>query len=117
MDATTQPNNFHLAYPNACASFPPVTYLPLSVHSYMVSELVKMFGEETQHDASLGPIAVNLLQLAASGLTSPELVYSSPDLVDDTFLLSSRCLSYAPRLLLRSPATVSALLETAMVGE
>lgn len=37
---------------------------------------------------------------ACRGLTSYEALCSSPDLVDDVFLLAMRALGYAPRLLL-----------------
>ena len=39
-----------------------------------------------------------------------------PDIADDTFLLAGRVLSYAPKLLLNTPALVSSLLDSAQAG-
>ncbi|GFR52885.1 hypothetical protein Agub_g15517, partial [Astrephomene gubernaculifera] len=99
-----------------------------SAFLFIVSELVKFFGDQPAHDSALGLILSGLVTEAGRPLTSLAALSSSPDLVDDLFLLGLRALGYAPRLLLTptgaAPGAGAAgearalgtLLDVAMVG-
>ncbi|KXZ44767.1 hypothetical protein GPECTOR_62g882 [Gonium pectorale] len=97
-----------------------------SAFLFIVSELVKFFGDESAHDPTLGPILTGLVTEAGRPLTSLAALNSSPDMVDDLFLLGLRALGYAPRLLLSPPPplgpahgdsrALSTLLDAAMLG-
>ncbi|GFH28116.1 importin N-terminal domain-containing protein, partial [Haematococcus lacustris] len=72
---------------------------------YSLSEVLKVWGAEA---ASIGPVAealTLLLQHATQQLTTYQQISSNPELMDDTFLLALRALTYSPRLLLGSQAT------------
>lgn len=114
---------------------PPPPYLPLagllpnlldvlpalfeqSRHStilFVVSELVKVFGDEAQFDGQLGAILSRLLLLCCASLTSLDLMEEDPELVDDTFLLAERSLHYCPRIVL-TPALLPPVLDLAVRG-
>ncbi|KAJ9534838.1 hypothetical protein QJQ45_017280, partial [Haematococcus lacustris] len=85
-----------------------VRHFQASSHSafvYSLSEVLKVWGAEA---ASIGPVAealTLLLQHATQQLTTYQQISSNPELMDDTFLLALRALTYSPRLLLGSQAT------------
>ncbi|KAG2426913.1 hypothetical protein HXX76_012699 [Chlamydomonas incerta] len=89
-----------------------------SAFLFIVSELIKFFGDEPQHDSSLSPILTGLVTEAGRPLTNLAALNAAPDMVDDLFLLGLRALGYAPRLLLASGDTraLTTLLDVAMVG-
>ncbi|GIL53844.1 hypothetical protein Vafri_9477 [Volvox africanus] len=94
-----------------------------SAFLFIVSELVKFFGDDTSHDNTLSLILAGLITEAGRPLTSLATLTSSPDMVDDLFLLGLRALGYAPRLLLAPPGPLGAdcralvtLLDVAMIG-
>jgi len=87
-----------------------------SAFLYIVSELVKTFGDEPAHDAAMGQIVQGLLAEACSGLTRLPDLEQNPELVDDTFLLAKRVLSYCPRILLIAGPALQALLDSALLG-
>ncbi|KAG2431638.1 hypothetical protein HYH02_013215 [Chlamydomonas schloesseri] len=89
-----------------------------SAFLFIVSELIKFFGDEPQHDSSLSPILTGLVTEAGRPLTTLAALNAAPDMVDDLFLLGLRALGYAPRLLLASGDTraLTTLLDVAMVG-
>ncbi|GLC47401.1 hypothetical protein PLESTB_001959900 [Pleodorina starrii] len=95
-----------------------------SAFLFIVSELVKFFGDDSANDSTLSLILTGLITEAGRPLTSLAALTSSPDMVDDLFLLGLRALGYAPRLLLAPPGPMQGgdcralvtLLDVAMVG-
>jgi len=63
-----------------------------------------------------GELLARLLQEACGRLRSLREVSDAPDLADDTFLLAGRSLHYAPALVLRPPALLPTLLDSAAAG-
>ncbi|KAF5837058.1 hypothetical protein DUNSADRAFT_4891 [Dunaliella salina] len=71
-----------------------------SAFLYILSELAKMFGREPTHVPLLAGITASLLLDACASLRTLQEATANPDLMDDTYLLANRVVSYAPRLLL-----------------
>lgn len=86
-----------------------------SSYLYVASELIKVFGPSPDMDGALGPMLGRMLLAACRGLGSLREVTARPDLADDTFLLASRGLSYAPRLVM-VPELLPTLLNAALAG-
>jgi transportin-3 len=82
---------------------------------FVVSELVKAFGDDPSADAAVGPILAGLLAPTCATLSSPAALEAEPEMVDDVFLLAGRALSYAPRLAL-TPQLLPPLLDVALLG-
>ncbi|EPS66773.1 hypothetical protein M569_08003, partial [Genlisea aurea] len=82
---------------------------------YLSSEVVKVFGSD--------PTCANYLRILIESLfTHTTLLFtkfqdftSRPDLVDDCFLLASRCIRYCPQLFFTTPVFPS-LVDCAMIG-
>ncbi|KAG2500508.1 hypothetical protein HYH03_001285 [Edaphochlamys debaryana] len=91
-----------------------------SAFLFIVSELVKFFGDDTTHDATMGLILTGLVTEAGRPLTTLAALTAAPDMVDDLFLLGLRALGYAPRLLLAPGSgdtrALNTLLDVAMIG-
>jgi len=83
---------------------------------FVVSELVKAFGDDPSADAAVGPILAALLAPTCAALSSsPSALDAEPEMVDDVFLLAGRALGYAPRLAL-TPQLLPGLLDLALLG-
>eukprot|EP00200_Dunaliella_tertiolecta_P006984 CAMPEP_0202382050 /NCGR_PEP_ID=MMETSP1127-20130417/40683_1 /ASSEMBLY_ACC=CAM_ASM_000462 /TAXON_ID=3047 /ORGANISM="Dunaliella tertiolecta, Strain CCMP1320" /LENGTH=1111 /DNA_ID=CAMNT_0048981157 /DNA_START=70 /DNA_END=3405 /DNA_ORIENTATION=+ len=78
-----------------------------SAFLYILSELAKMFGREPTHVPLLAGITASLLLDACASLRTLQEATANPDLMDDTYLLANRVVSYAPRLLL-DPSVMAA---------
>lgn len=79
----------------------------------------KTYSSDVCSDTCLS-FAVNLvkemLQRSCQGLQKLSDFENNPDVADDTFLLASRTLGYAPKLLLADGALVSVVLRSAQAG-
>ncbi|KAJ7520940.1 hypothetical protein O6H91_19G030900 [Diphasiastrum complanatum] len=82
---------------------------------YLASEVIKIFGSDQSCAEYLGTLITTLLGKTVSLLQSIEDFTLRPDLADDCFLFSSRCVRYCPHLLV--PSTIfPSLLDCAMTG-
>uniref|UniRef100_A0A1D2AEU2 Importin N-terminal domain-containing protein n=1 Tax=Auxenochlorella protothecoides TaxID=3075 RepID=A0A1D2AEU2_AUXPR len=82
---------------------------------YVISEAIKVFGDEPGYVAVMEPIFAALVAAACARLGSLAAVGASPDLADDTFLLAGRALAYCPGLAL-TPGTLARLCDAALAG-
>jgi transportin-3 len=82
---------------------------------FVVSELVKAFGDDPSADAAVGPILAGLLAPTCAALSTPAALEAEPEMIDDVFLLAGRALSYTPRLAL-TPQLLPPLIDVALLG-
>jgi len=65
---------------------------------FVVSQLVKTFGEDPAYDGAIGALLGRSLLAACGALPSLERMGEDPDLVDDVYLLAERtCVALLPR--------------------
>ncbi|GLJ22028.1 hypothetical protein SUGI_0412730 [Cryptomeria japonica] len=82
---------------------------------YLASEVIKVFGSDPSCANYLGGLITELFGQTVGLLKTIQEFTSRPDIADDCFLLSSRCIRYCPHLLISSSVFAS-LIECAMIG-
>ncbi|CAI9773755.1 unnamed protein product [Fraxinus pennsylvanica] len=82
---------------------------------YLSSEVIKMFGSDPSCTDYLKNLIESLFSHTTCMLTKIQDFTSRPDIVDDCFLLSSRCIRYCPQLFFPSPVFPS-LVDCSMIG-
>eukprot|EP00898_Chlorokybus_atmophyticus_P004078 jgi/Chlat1/4671/Chrsp3S05637 len=81
---------------------------------YLANELVKLFGSEQSCSEPLAALLSTLFDLSCATVRTLEDMTAQPDIVDDLFLLASRCLKSCPQLFI--PAKLPQLIQCALVG-
>ncbi|XP_047968698.1 transportin MOS14 isoform X1 [Salvia hispanica] len=82
---------------------------------YLSSEVIKIFGSDPSCTNYLTILIESLFNHTTSVLTKVQDFSSRPDLVDDCFLLASRCIRYCPQLFFTSPV-FPCLVDCSMIG-
>ncbi|CAA2959905.1 transportin MOS14 [Olea europaea subsp. europaea] len=82
---------------------------------YLSSEVIKMFGSDPSCTDYLKNLIESLFSHTTCVLTKIQDFTSRPDIVDDCFLLASRCIRYCPQLFFSSPVFPS-LVDCSMIG-
>lgn len=82
---------------------------------YLSSEVIKIFGSDPSCTNYLKILIESLFNHTTFMLTKIQDFASRPDLVDDCFLLASRCIRYCPQLFFPSPV-FPCLVDCAMIG-
>ncbi|KAL2539507.1 ARM repeat superfamily protein [Abeliophyllum distichum] len=82
---------------------------------YLSSEVIKMFGSDPSCTDYLKNLIESLFSHTTCALTKIQDFTSRPDIVDDCFLLASRCIRYCPQLFFPSPVFPS-LVDCSMIG-
>ncbi|KAL8529708.1 hypothetical protein ACS0TY_006957 [Phlomoides rotata] len=82
---------------------------------YLSSEVVKIFGSDPSCTNYLKIHIESLFNHTTFVLTKVQDFSSRPDLVDDCFLLASRCIRYCPQLFFQSPVFPS-LVDCSLMG-
>ncbi|XP_047942500.1 transportin MOS14-like [Salvia hispanica] len=82
---------------------------------YLSSEVIKIFGSDPSCTNYLKILIESLFNHTTFLLTKIQDFSSRPDLVDDCFLLASRCIRYCPQLFFPSPV-FPCLVDCSMIG-
>ncbi|XP_057780714.1 transportin MOS14 isoform X1 [Salvia miltiorrhiza] len=82
---------------------------------YLSSEVIKIFGSDPSCTNYLKILIESLFNHTTFMLTKIQDFSSRPDLVDDCFLLASRCIRYCPQLFFPSPV-FPCLVDCSMIG-
>ncbi|KAL3819335.1 hypothetical protein ACJIZ3_005240 [Penstemon smallii] len=82
---------------------------------YLSSEVIKIFGSDQSCTNYLKNMIESLFNHTTFMLTKIQDFTSRPDLVDDCFLLASRCIRYCPQLFFPSPV-FPCLVDCSMIG-
>lgn len=82
---------------------------------YLSSEVIKIFGSDPSCTSYLKALIESLFNNTTYMFTKIQDFTSRPDLVDDCFLLASRCMRYCPQLFCPSPV-FPCLVDCSMVG-
>ncbi|XP_041999460.1 transportin MOS14-like isoform X3 [Salvia splendens] len=82
---------------------------------YLSSEVIKIFGSDPSCTNYLKILIESLFNHTTFLLTKIQDFSSRPDLVDDCFLLASRCIRYCPQLFFPSPL-FPCLVDCSMIG-
>ncbi|KAL3618005.1 hypothetical protein CASFOL_038326 [Castilleja foliolosa] len=82
---------------------------------YLSSEVIKIYGSDPSCTNYLKTLIESLFSHTTIMLAKIEDFSSRPDLVDDCFLLASRCIRYCPQLFFPSPV-FPCLVDCAMIG-
>ncbi|KAK4427207.1 Transportin MOS14 [Sesamum alatum] len=82
---------------------------------YLSSEVIKIFGSDPTCTNYLKILIESLFNHTTFMLTKIQDFTSRPDLVDDCFLLASRCIRYCPQLFFPSPV-FPCLVDCSMIG-
>ncbi|PIN22652.1 Nuclear transport regulator [Handroanthus impetiginosus] len=82
---------------------------------YLSSEVIKIFGSDPSCTSYLKILIESLFNQTTIMLTKIQDFGSRPDLVDDCFLLASRCIRYCPQLFFPSPV-FPCLVDCALIG-
>ncbi|XP_011087185.1 transportin MOS14 [Sesamum indicum] len=82
---------------------------------YLSSEVIKIFGSDPTCTNYLKTLIESLFNHTTFMLTKIQDFTSRPDLVDDCFLLASRCIRYCPQLFFPSPV-FPCLVDCSMIG-
>ncbi|XP_051116858.1 transportin MOS14 isoform X2 [Andrographis paniculata] len=82
---------------------------------YLSSEVIKIFGSDPSCTDYLKVLIESLFNHTTLTLTKIQDFTSRPDLVDDCFLLASRCIRYCPQLFFPSPV-FPCLVDCSMIG-
>ncbi|XP_012852980.1 PREDICTED: transportin-3 [Erythranthe guttata] len=82
---------------------------------YLSSEVIKIFGSDPSCTNYLKILIESLFNHTTFMLTKAQDFTARPDLVDDCFLLASRCIRYCPQLFFPSPV-FPCLVDCSMIG-
>ncbi|GAX77385.1 hypothetical protein CEUSTIGMA_g4831.t1 [Chlamydomonas eustigma] len=83
---------------------------------YILSEVIKVFGDQPGRDAQLAPVLQQLVTSACTALPGLKQAGQEPELADDTLLLVTRALGYCPRIVLHTQGTIlDSVMNLAMV--